>query len=104
MTGVARKPSAHPGNSSTTAPWSAGERLGRGELNIGLGRDVSSAWPFLRWGNAACEECGKQARTEEEARGWRAYLTVVEEDEPEEVAVYCPDCARREFEGRRSLT
>src|SRR5512132_1688816 len=28
-----------------------------------------------------------------------AYLTVIEEDEPEEVAVYCPTCAKREFEG-----
>jgi ribosomal protein L44E len=45
-----------------------------------------------------CEECGKQARTEKEARRWRAYLTVVDEDEPEEVVVYCPDCAKREFE------
>jgi hypothetical protein len=45
-----------------------------------------------------CEECGKEARTEEEARRWRAYLTVVEEDEPEGVAIYCPGCAKREFE------
>jgi len=44
-----------------------------------------------------CGECGKQARTEEEASRWRAYLTVVDEDEPAEVVVYCPDCARREF-------
>jgi DNA-directed RNA polymerase subunit N (RpoN/RPB10) len=44
-----------------------------------------------------CEECGK-----EESHDWRAYLTVVDEDEPEEVVVYCPDCAKREFgEGRR---
>jgi hypothetical protein len=45
-----------------------------------------------------CEDCGKEARTEEEARRRRAYLTVVEEDEPEEVVVYRPDCAEREFE------
>ena len=32
------------------------------------------------------------------ARRWRAYLTVVDKDEPEEVAVYCPTCAKREFE------
>jgi hypothetical protein len=44
------------------------------------------------------EPIATTARTEEEALRWRAYLTVVEEDEPEEVAVYCPDCARREFE------
>jgi hypothetical protein len=45
-----------------------------------------------------CEECGKQARTEEEARRWRTYRTVVDEDEPEEVVVYRPDCDEREFE------
>jgi hypothetical protein len=44
------------------------------------------------------EECGRRATTDEEARRWRAYLTVVEDGESEEVAVYCPDCARREFE------
>jgi Zn finger protein HypA/HybF involved in hydrogenase expression len=31
-------------------------------------------------------------------RGWRAYLTVIAEEEPEEVVVYCPDCAKRKFE------
>jgi len=46
-----------------------------------------------------CEECGEEARTEEEARRWRAILAVVEEGEAEEVVVYCPDCAKREFEG-----
>jgi hypothetical protein len=44
------------------------------------------------------EPSAKPAKTEEEAHRWRAYLTVVEEDEPEEVVVYCPDCAKREFE------
>jgi hypothetical protein len=34
-----------------------------------------------------CEEC---ERSEEEARRWRAYLTVIEEDEPEEVVVLLP--------------
>jgi hypothetical protein len=43
-----------------------------------------------------CEECSKEAKTEEEARRWRAYLTVVEEDEPV-FALYCPDRAKREF-------
>lgn len=41
-----------------------------------------------------CDECG----TEEEARRWRAFLTVIEEGEAEEVVFYCPDCAKREFE------
>jgi hypothetical protein len=45
-----------------------------------------------------CEECEREARSEEEGRSWRAYLTVLDEDEPEEVVVYCPDCAKREFE------
>jgi ribosomal protein L44E len=45
-----------------------------------------------------CEECGKEPRSEQEARRWRAYLIVVDEDEPEEVVVYCPDCAKRDFE------
>jgi ribosomal protein L44E len=45
-----------------------------------------------------CEECGKEPRSGEEARSWRAYLTVLEEGEPEEVVVYCPDCAKRTFE------
>lgn len=37
-----------------------------------------------------CEECGAEA--EENAEGWRAYLTV-----DDEVAGYCPDCSEREF-------
>jgi hypothetical protein len=42
-----------------------------------------------------CAECGREQRAGE--RGGRAYLTVDETDEPEEVVVYCPDCAEREF-------
>jgi len=38
----------------------------------------------------ACVECGKRA--EGSARGWRALLTV-----DDEVATYCPECAREEF-------
>jgi hypothetical protein len=48
-----------------------------------------------------CEECRKQTTSKEEALRWRAYLTVVEEGNSPEVAVYCPDCAKREFRGRR---
>jgi hypothetical protein len=52
-----------------------------------------------------CEECGRRAETPEEARRWRAYLNApadeAEQDEVEGhaygVAVYCPDCAEREF-------
>jgi ribosomal protein L44E len=46
-----------------------------------------------------CEECGKEARTAEEARGWRTFMTVVVEGQPAERVDYCPDCAKREFEG-----
>ena len=38
------------------------------------------------------------ARTQKaSARDWRALLTDGE-FEPEEVAIYCPDCARKEFD------
>jgi hypothetical protein len=43
-----------------------------------------------------CEECKREARSKE-TRSWRAYLTVIGENEPAEVVVYCPDCAKREF-------
>jgi hypothetical protein len=42
-----------------------------------------------------CVECGR-VQTAPVARGWRAYLTV-DEDEPAEAVVYCPDCSLREF-------
>jgi hypothetical protein len=41
-----------------------------------------------------CIECGREQPPDE--RGWKAYLTV-DEDEPAEAVVYCPDCAQREF-------
>ena len=37
-----------------------------------------------------CVEC--QTLAPRDARGWRTYLTV-----DDEVATYCPDCAREEF-------
>jgi hypothetical protein len=48
-----------------------------------------------------CEECGREARTGEEARGWRTFLIVVKEGQPAEAVDYCPDCAKREFEDDR---
>jgi hypothetical protein len=44
-----------------------------------------------------CAECGRQQTAGE--RGWRAYLTVDDADDPEpvETVVLCPDCAAREF-------
>jgi hypothetical protein len=41
-----------------------------------------------------CVECGRVQRAGE--RGWKAYLTV-EDDEPAESIVYCPEYATREF-------
>ena len=37
-----------------------------------------------------CVECG--CRDDERGRGWRAYL-----DDDQDVWIYCPDCAEREF-------
>jgi hypothetical protein len=47
-----------------------------------------------------CEECGKEVRTGEDARGWRAFLTDLTDDdvsghaenndEAPGVALYCP--------------
>ena len=54
-----------------------------------------------------CEECATQAATREEALRWRAYLIAVVDgnggDDGEEVAVYCPECADREFGDSRRL-
>jgi hypothetical protein len=50
-------------------------------------------------GSCCCgaRECGKEPRSEEEARRWRAYLTVDEEYEPEEVAIHCPTAPSGRF-------
>jgi hypothetical protein len=47
--------------------------------------DMRTHEPPLR-----CDECGSPYCDE---RGWRAFLT----REPRGVAVFCPDCAAREF-------
>jgi hypothetical protein len=49
-------------------------------------------------GMLRCEERGKAATSDVEAHGWRAYLTVADEGEPEEVVVLWLDCAKPEFE------
>ncbi len=38
-----------------------------------------------------CVECGAES---EDAERWKAYLTI-----DDELAVYCPACAKREFGG-----
>jgi len=45
-----------------------------------------------------CVECGRERAAGEQ--GWKAYLTV-DEDEPAEAIVYCPECAARELESNR---
>lgn len=42
-----------------------------------------------------CVECG--AESEELAAGWRGYLAGDFNEDENEVLLYCPECARREF-------
>jgi hypothetical protein len=46
-----------------------------------------------------CIECGV---TSDDGLGWRALLTAGDEEaeDNDEVAVYCPECAAREFGGQ----
>ena len=39
-----------------------------------------------------CVECSRRCDASDDSRGWRAYL-----DDDDEVVVFCPDCAEREF-------
>ena len=44
-----------------------------------------------------CVECRKEMNFEN-SPGWQAYIVGDPDREPdEEIVVYCPDCARREF-------
>ena len=45
----------------------------------------------------SCEECEATADVDVEAHGWRAFIVLLEEDQPAELAIYCPACAAREF-------
>ena len=51
-----------------------------------------------------CEECAKEARTGEEARGWRTLLIVVEEGKPAEPVHYLPRLRQAGIHARRGLT
>jgi hypothetical protein len=65
----------------------------------------------LAWANLAgndhemptlvCTECGRFSDLR--AEGWHAYLVDLDEDGHDEVALYCPICAAREF-GRAAPT
>jgi hypothetical protein len=44
-----------------------------------------------------CVECHKRL-SYEDAAGWHAYITGDSDmDDDEEIVIYCPGCARREF-------
>jgi DNA-directed RNA polymerase subunit RPC12/RpoP len=47
-----------------------------------------------------CEECGREIDPEDvlahlDQSRWKAYLT-----DDDDVVIYCPDCAKREFDGK----
>jgi hypothetical protein len=47
-----------------------------------------------------CEECGKEPDVEAQTAGWIAFLVDLADDpDPPQVVFYCPDCAKREFDG-----
>ena len=70
--------------------------MARHERETGCLTKVARSWIWKTTG-----------RIVEEALRWRAYLVSVVEDEGDEevadVAVYCPECADREFGDRRRL-
>ena len=43
----------------------------------------------------ACQECDR--RDISDARGWEAHLCDIDDDGQDELLVYCPACAAREF-------
>jgi hypothetical protein len=50
--------------------------------------------PVRRWAGVRCEECGRE--DDSDGRGWRGYLADAGGG-GEEVLVYCPHCAEKEF-------
>jgi len=49
----------------------------------------------MRAATLVCLECEEHA--DDEARGWEAHRCDVDDDGENEILVYCPDCAVREF-------
>jgi hypothetical protein len=49
-----------------------------------------------------CSECACSAAGE--VRGWQAHLVDLNDDGEDEVALFCPSCAAREFDGYRRGT
>jgi hypothetical protein len=51
-------------------------------------------------GDLVCAECGREPRDDENGDDeWRAYLDV-----DDDLSVFCPECAEREFGTGRALT
>jgi hypothetical protein len=63
----------------------------RGMVTTGSGRAPVDRFRLERSGTV-CVEFGSESAGE---RGWRAYLTADEDDEPAEAGIYCPTCATR---------
>jgi hypothetical protein len=42
-----------------------------------------------------CDECA--GVSDEAARGWEAHLADVDDDGSDDLVIYCPACAQREF-------
>jgi len=53
---------------------------------------------FLAEARLICVECETWA--DSSATGWEAYLVGDDGDGPDEVLIYCPRCAQREFHER----
>ena len=61
-------------------------------------RRAKTSYDRRRVAPLICIECGDY---EQNGEGWKGELAVdlLDEEEPDEVAVYCPDCWEREFNG-----
>jgi hypothetical protein len=82
---------AAPGAKSLQLRLSSAHRVTRENSRDALGLLMGQAKIALE-----CVECRKEAG--EIAPGWQAYLVSDPDIEgDEEIVVYCPDCARREF-------
>jgi hypothetical protein len=63
------------------------------------GCDVDSAGDMRAVRSLECVDCGRVS--EDDEPGWTARLTV-DEDEPAEAVIYCPECDEREFDTETS--
>jgi hypothetical protein len=80
-----------PGRTGRLPPRPGSETFGHG---LGTIRGVHERPTPVYTNRLQCVECGRVSR--ENKRGWTGHLTV-DEDEPVEVATFCPECDEREF-------